>query len=149
MPAFTINGDTVVKIGLWHGTVIKFKDGKRFKITKLNPVNVKMMDESGKDGYSVNRDFAETIIDEDQSWDAPAPKSEYEKYQEILAAGITLGTAVVLKSATHARKYPGTYVVIAMPNNGTLRMAKLGGDGGRYLKNFTAEDVRVIDPNKE
>jgi hypothetical protein len=144
MPAFRINDGEVTMVGLWHGTVIKMNDGKRFKVTKLNPKNIKMMDENGRDGYGLNRAYAETLIDEDQSWEAPQPKSEYEKYRELLDAGVTLGTKVKITDP-RLHKYRGPeYVVIALPNNGTMRLAKLGGDGGKYLKNIELENVEVI-----
>lgn len=142
MPEFKLQGGEVTKVGLWHGTVIKMRDGKRYKITKLNPVNVKIIGEDGKT-YTYNRESASRHIDEDQSWDGPKEKTDYQKYVEIVEVGATLGTAVELVGR-YASKYPGTYVVIAMPNNGTMRLAKLGGEGGRYLRNIEAKDIKIV-----
>lgn len=133
------------KVGLWHGTVIKMRDGKRFKITKLNPVNVKMMAPDGRDGYTLNRDYAATIIDPDQSWDGPAEKTEYAKHLERIDKGVTLGTVVEL-TGPRLRKYAGDkYVCIALPSDGTMRLAKLGGAGGQYLRGITAAEVEVVN----
>lgn len=146
MPEVHVKNGVHTRVGLWTGTVVKFKDGKRFKVTKLNPVNIKMMDESGKDGWSINRDYAEKFIDEDQTWNAPEQKTEYDKYLELVELGVTLGSTVKLKAATRLSSKYGrhTYVVIAMPNNGTVRLAKLGGDRGRYLRNIEAKDIEVV-----
>lgn len=144
MPAFKMENGEVTKVGLWHGTVIKDREGRRFKVTKLNPVNIKMMDESGQDGWQLNREVAERLIDEDQSWDGPKEKTEYQKLVEAIDSGITLGTAVKITEARYRDKYPDTYVVVACRNDGTFRMAKLGGDGGRYLRGFRASDLEVV-----
>lgn len=146
MPAFQLNPNInggIERIGLWTGSVIKLRDGKRYKVTKLNPVNVKMLGEDGKT-YTYNRDSAARQIDDDQSWDGPKEKTEYEKLVDAIESGITLGTAVKITSPQYARKYPDTYVVIACRNDGTFRMAKLGGDGGRYLRGFRASDMEVV-----
>lgn len=145
MPEFTINSGTIEKVGLWHGTVIQMNDGKRFKITKLNPKNVRMMDTDGKDGYTLNRAYAGTIIAEDQTWDGPKPKNEYELYQEATASGILLGSPVEFTGA-NGRKFPGTYICIAKSNS-NWRFAEYGGNDDRYVTfpvSRLAECVRPI-----
>lgn len=154
MPTFQINDGKLTKVGLWTGTVIKFPEthrqpefrGRRYKVTKLNPKNIKMMDENGKEGYTLNRAYAETIIDENQDWAGPAEKSEYQKQIEIIEAGVVLGTAVKLKRATDIRRFGSdVYVCIAIQSKGTLKLAKLGGDGNRFLHNFQLADVEIVE----
>lgn len=147
MPAFTITDGQVQKIGLWHGTVIKMgpgpEAGKRFKVTKINPVNVKLMDEDGRDGFTLNRAYAERHIDENQDWDGPKEKSEYEKLVGAAESGITLGTVVKLTSARLAQ-YNAKYVCVATRSDGTFRLAKLGGDNGRYLRGITVDEMEIV-----
>ena len=144
MSGFTINNGVVTQVGLWHGTIIKMRDGKRFKVTKINPVNVKMMDEDGKDGWTLSRDAAERMIDADQTWTGPKEKTDYDRYLELTSTGATLGTKVKL-AGNLASKYPGEYVVVALAQSkGTFRIAKLGGDGGRYLRNIKPGEIEIV-----
>ncbi len=145
MPEFTIKDSDVIKVRIWVGDVIEY-NRKRYKIVKEKQVNWLIQDETGAQ-FNLRIGSRGAVKSEDQSWAGPKQKTEYEKALERAAAGITLGTAVRLIKATHRSKYGSMlYVVVAVPSNGTLRLAKLGGDGGRYLRNFTANDVEVVDP---
>jgi hypothetical protein len=146
MPTVKIEDGQVTKVGLWHGTVIKLRDGKRYKVTKLNPVNVKLMDESGKTGYTYNRDAAERHIDTDQSWNGPDEKNPYELLTEALAAGLHIGAAVKFSDENSRRKYPETYVVCSSVNaEGKVRLAKLGGDNGRYFPGVLVSKLVAVE----
>lgn len=117
--------------------------GRRFKVIKVNPANYKSVAEDGSN-WNVRR-RASVKKAADQSWDGPEVKSEWDLYQETQQAGIVLGTCVELATTALAHRYPGKYVVIAKPGSGKLRLAKLGGDGDRYLRNIEPREVKVVD----
>lgn len=143
MSTFSIQDGQLIKHGVWVGDVIKDTEtGQRYKVTKINPKNLKTINPAGQI-WNIPRTHSKFVKDPDQTWDGPKEKTEYELYLERVEAGITLGTAVEFDSA-RLRKYTGTYVCIAMPNDGTLRLAKLGGDSGRYLKGIRPDECKVV-----
>lgn len=147
MSGFTTQGGKITKVGIWVGDVITYQ-GKRYKVLNEKRVNWLIQDESGKQ-YNLRIGSAGAVKAEDQTWNGPAEKTEYQKYMESVEAGITLGTAVILSDNRLVKKYGAhTYVVIAMPSNGTLRLAKLGGADGQYLRNITASQLTVVEADR-
>lgn len=75
----------------------------------------------------------------------PAARDEIAKVQalEEEAAAYTLGSLVTMKAPRNAAER-GYYVVTGV-NEKTLSIARLGGDGGRYLR-IGRSGVKMIDP---
>jgi len=141
MPGFRLEGGDVVREGIWTGDVVVY-GGCRYKVTKINPANYRVLDEAGKT-WNLRR-TANVTKAEDQSWDGPSEKTEYQKYLEQVESGLTLGSVVEIIHPTHARRYPGKHVIIQTKSDGTFRLAKLGGDNGRYLRGFTVADLKEV-----
>lgn len=61
-------------------------------------------------------------------------KNSRRALDETLASPLVMGSIVEFIGGTDARKWPGKYVVIASPSaKARIKVAKLGGDSGRYV----------------
>lgn len=144
MPEFIIRDGDVQKVGIWTGDIIEFA-GVRYKITKINPKNYKLMRETDGHGFNLPKDAYGIKRSENQEWAGPKEKTPYELAMEAVNVGVTLGTVVVFTTKRLVDKYPGPYVCIGLPSDGTLKFSKLNGDRGRYVYRIKPDEVRVIE----
>lgn len=126
IPFRTTDPATIILAG---DVIVSGASGKRFKVVKINPKNYKCLDENGQ-GWNVRRAGARKA--EDQTWNGPAPKNEYQLYVEAAEQGIMLGSVVEFTRAREQQRFPGKHVCIAK-NAAKWYFAKLGGDGDRRV----------------
>lgn len=116
---------THISLSIWDGTVVYIRSDatkKKYKVTKANPKNIKMIDEDGKP-WQINR--TALLVHEDQTFDAPPPPP---------VPVVFLGQVVRFLGADRI-KFPGDYVVIGKPRdpNGRYKFARIGGDQDRTV----------------
>lgn len=114
------------------------KAGKSLaKVIKVNPKNVKILLADGS-RWNMHPTFIKRA----------ATPDEVKEFGDTLGAGstegasLTLGTAVMFKNNTGERK--GVFVVIGS-HGGTWRLARLGGDKGRYFRGIDSSEIQVVD----
>lgn len=144
MSGFTIQNGEVVQIGIWAGDVIIASNGERMRVDKVAQVNYKCTDEKGgKWNVRITPNIKKA---DDQTWNGPKEKNPYEIAMEAVDAGIVIGSAVSFKNVAQARKYPGTYIVCSSVNAaGKVRLAKLGGEGGKYFSGYPVNQLEKVD----
>lgn len=106
------------------------------KVIKVNPKNIKILMEDGS-----RWNMAPTFIKR------AATSEEILAFEEITKSGatekgLTLGTVVQFKNNTGDRE--GVFVVIGF-HGGAWRLAKLGGDKGRYYRGIDASSLVIVD----
>lgn len=102
------------------------------KVKKVNPKNVKVVTEDG-----VTWNCSPFFL-------SPAPLGV--KFESKVSAGPALGLGVAVKFVSGGE--PGLFVVVG--NHGGLwRVARLGGDNGRYYSGLEASRFEVVNLNIE
>lgn len=107
------------------GTLITIKgktDGKVYRVTKVNPKNLKLEDEFG-DTWNLDRRSA--VAAPAGTVFTPAPKPARVQ--------VWPGTVVTFTGDMQF-KAPGKYVCIGLMADDRAKFAKLNGDGGRYWR---------------
>ena len=130
------------------GSIVRTDRGTMI-VHKVNPKNLVCYDEAGN-GWNVNRNRGANLTD------APFDRTNYDAFlekqrernnmllNETLHNPLFVGTIVCFVDSNDAKKWPGEYVVISQPTAaGRIKIAKLGGDGGRYV-NGPADMVRKV-----
>lgn len=76
----------------------------------------------------------------------PATYAEHTKVTELEAhlSAFTVGTLVKIKNPKNAAERSALYAVITLSEK-TVSVARLGGDGGRYLR-ITRSALAIVDP---
>ncbi len=124
-------------------------------VDKVNPKNYVCYDEAGQ-GWNV-RITNQTPLPRDHPFDRTKylEKKQAERdrknaaFHNAITSDLTLGSVVKFTHASSARKFPGLYVVCIVPNaQGKMRLAKLGGDGGQYVRGVSPSHVEQV-PQEE
>jgi hypothetical protein len=110
------------------------RTGTLLRIVSVGPKNAVVEDEIGKRWRYDRRTLRET----DREFTSTAPE----------APPVQVGTVVTMKPEAYDPKFgyePDTYfVVVALPNNGRVKLVKLGGSD-RYL---VVHDINIEVPDK-
>ena len=104
-------------------------------VHKVNRKNFVCYDEAGN-GWNVPRSNQEPLPSSTVFNRAAYDKLMNDKHEAVMDAfkTLVLGSLVEFTAATDKAKFPGVYVVIGTPSaNGRIRIARLGGDNGRYV----------------
>jgi hypothetical protein len=119
----------------YAGQTLMMKHGGKMlpvKVLKVNPKNIKVKAEDGT-RWNCSPVFL---------FEAPAGTT----FTEGAAAPVVLGSVVRFKDAKR-NKYP--LMVVVGSHAGAWRLAKLGGDKGRYYRGIDAADLEIVDFNLE
>lgn len=122
-------------------------------VDKVNRKNYVCFDESGQAWNVPIR--GQKPLDENTLFD----RTKYQEYLQrksakkrealdtALTSEINIGMIVRFKSVGQKRKYPGNYVACSWPNReAKVRLAKLGGDNGRYWAGYPVSDLEIVPP---
>lgn len=151
-----LEGDRLVTapVGEWivAGRLVTYQD-KVYLVEKVNPKNYLVWDESGAQynlrrhpsvKLAVNVEFDKTKVNEKRQ---AQRDRDLARRTEAFNSELTLGSVVRFKAGPNRTKFPHTYVVCIVPNaKGNCRLAKLGGDNGRYISGAHHSQLETIDP---
>ena len=122
---------------LYTGKIVWLDDNRGLrelvKVEKVNPKNIKVVTQSGK-RWNASPFFLHEATPEDMSgWTEVLPEKP-----------LYLGTGVRFRDGRDSHIY-----VILGDTSGLYRIAKLGGDGNRYIRGVSASQLEVVDLNIE
>jgi hypothetical protein len=125
------------------GDLIQTSKGQLFRVTKVKQVNYGVVDEDGKN-WNLRKTGA-YLAPAGAIFSGPdAPAQSYRALVEEVETrtDLTVGVVVEFKpgSKFHGK---GKYVIIR-ENRGTYSLAKLNGEGGRYVRGASAQYLEVV-----
>lgn len=126
------------------GDLIQTANGQLFRVTAVKQVNYGVVDEDGKQW-----NLRKTAAHEAPAGavfsgpEASAPPARRPRPSAPPRTDLTLGTVVEFRpgSKFHGK---GKYVVVRLNTGGTYSMARLNGDGGRYIRGAHGSHLDVV-----
>lgn len=123
-----------------EGSFIKSHDGTVMLVEKCNPKNYVCYSEDGQ-LWNVRR-IGQKPLPRDTPFDMTKVNekrtAERQRNRDLVEKAVTsslhMGAVVVFTDTRGKREWPGPHVVVSEPNaKARLRVAKHGGDNGRYV----------------
>lgn len=107
------------------------------KVVKVNPKNIKVVKMNGE-RWNVHPTFL-----------SPATTEEAATFSVAEPGGrLVMGTAVRFKSGATTHASSSDLYVVLGTHGGAYRLAKFGGDGGRYFTGIDSSQLEVVQVNE-